>query len=156
MVKRGVEFVNWHTNVLFIHASDIGSFHQLHHLFATLTLEDLNVCCCWVTLSEDDWDNHCVAYYKCETQALPHKHNCKGPLMESAHHEALSDGSNEEGVEESRPRKKCGVASGKENNGVGLGGLSSTLNYISRHAGKGKVKVRVLAMVRRERARENL
>jgi len=37
------------------------------------------------TLSEDDWHNCHAAYYKCDAQALPCRHNHKGLLMESAH-----------------------------------------------------------------------
>jgi len=136
MVERGVELMNWPTDVPFINASDIGSFHQLCHLFATLTLKDFNVCCHWVTLSKDDWDNCHAAYYECEAQAQPHKCNHKGPLMEPAHHEASGNGSNEEGVEAAGPREKHGEVSGKENKGVCLGGSSGTSDDIDRCAGK--------------------
>src|SRR5882672_2855928 len=72
VVDKGVELVNWPNNLPFVNASEIGLLHSLHLLLIALTHEDINKCCQWVQLSEEEWALCKTAYYNAEAEHPPH------------------------------------------------------------------------------------
>ena len=63
VVAKGVELVNWPATVPFVNASEIGSIHTLRHLHSTLTHNNVDQRCHWVTLSEEEWNRRKTLYY---------------------------------------------------------------------------------------------
>ena len=66
VVERGVELVNWPTDIPFVNASEITTIHTLCRLMTALTLDDSEKHCRWINLSEEEWEKRQLTYYKNE------------------------------------------------------------------------------------------
>ena len=75
VVAKGVELVNWPATVPFVNASEISSIHTLQHLHSTLTHNNVDQRCHWVTLSEEEWNRCKTLYY--DAEAIPQKRKQK-------------------------------------------------------------------------------
>src|SRR5882672_1892851 len=84
VVDKGVELVNWPDNLPFVNASEIGLLHSLRLLLIALTHEDINKCCQWVQLSEEEWALHKMAYYNAEAENPPHTHKSTMHVQDEA------------------------------------------------------------------------
>ncbi|KAF8514272.1 hypothetical protein JB92DRAFT_2830040 [Gautieria morchelliformis] len=71
VLEKGVALTKWLHDVPFSGVSDIGSFHHLHRLHTTLTLEDPNEQCKWVTLSGEELETRRAAFEKAEAEVIP-------------------------------------------------------------------------------------
>ncbi|KAF8577080.1 hypothetical protein K439DRAFT_1622361 [Ramaria rubella] len=101
VIDKCVKLVNWPEGILFINASDIGSLHDLKRLLKALTLEDYKDRCHWVTLSEEEWQQHQKAYYDANALAKPKRRKRKGRA--AAQSDSDGDSSDSEN-KEARPR----------------------------------------------------
>ncbi|KAF8575690.1 hypothetical protein K439DRAFT_1623384 [Ramaria rubella] len=118
VVDKRVKLVNWSEGIPFVNALDIGSLHDLERLLKALTLEDYKDRCHWVTLSEEEWQQHQKAYYDANTLAEPKRRKCKGhTAVQSDSNRDSSDSENEE--TQVRPKKHSRKAkeTNKENDG---------------------------------------
>jgi len=84
VVDKGVELVNWPDNLPFVNASEIGSLHSLHLLLIALTHEDIDKCCLWVQLSEEEWALHKTAYYNAQADHPLNTHKCTTHVQDEA------------------------------------------------------------------------
>jgi hypothetical protein len=114
VVDRGVELINWPSEVPFVTASDIGSFHTLRQLLSTLNLDDSDKRCKWVTLSEEEWEKRKAAYYKADGQAQPTKRKQKQALLECSDGSESDNGTDADRAKAVKKRRKY-KAHNKEN-----------------------------------------
>ncbi|KAF8580521.1 hypothetical protein K439DRAFT_1619743 [Ramaria rubella] len=114
VVDKRMKLVNWPEGIPFVNALDISSLHDLERLLKALTLEDYEDRCCWVTLSEEEWQQCQKAYYDAHASAEPKRRKRKGCVAQSD-----TDRDSDSENEEARPKKRSQKAkdTGKENDG---------------------------------------
>ncbi|KAF8573703.1 hypothetical protein K439DRAFT_1665703 [Ramaria rubella] len=150
VVDRRVQLVNWPEGIPFVNASEIGSFHDLERLLRALTHDDYEDRCCWVTLSQEEWQQCQEAYFDAHLSAEPKRTKRKGcAAAESESDGGSSDSKNREVQAGPSKRARKAKASSKENDGVvasagkkkGTGGApKSAKKSMEKGSGKGKAK----------------
>ncbi|KAF8587115.1 hypothetical protein K439DRAFT_1614547 [Ramaria rubella] len=134
VAEKGVELINWPDDIPFVNASEIGSMITLWHLFTALTLDNVENQCCWVNLSEEEWDKRHEVYYEVKAMKGPWKQKWKQVEVEEGSDLSSSSSSNAEA--NPAPVKKSHKNTGK----AGKENVSAGANAKKKDAMKGKGK----------------
>ncbi|KAF8574811.1 hypothetical protein K439DRAFT_1624061 [Ramaria rubella] len=135
VIEKGVKLINWPADIPFVNASAISLVHSLRHLFKALTLDDEELQCHWVHLSEEEMDKRREAYYEAEDAKSPRKWKRKVREEQSDSDSSGSEAPNAEGSNAPPAKKSRGSNRGKEND------AAAANEKKKRNGPKGKGKV---------------